>query len=426
MGARTAQRDDRSPVIPSPRALRPGPAMPLLTVVVPTFNEQDNVEVLVDRLIAALAGSDFEIIFVDDSTDDTPRIVMGLQRDIPIKLIHREAWERGGGLTTAIVRGLRAARGEYVSVIDGDLQHPPEKLADMLAEARRRDADVVVASRYREGGSADGLPGATRRLISLGSKWLSKLLFYERLRHTSDPGSGFFLLRRGVIDGVELRPVGYKMLTEVLVRGRWQRLVEVPYRFQSRNAGESKATLKQGSQYLQHTARIFLEVPEVARVWKFLLVGASGMAVNLGVLWLATSPLGLAPHAGWAAGVEASVLSNFWLNRSITWRDRRSRGRVLTLLEAARYHVACALGVTANLVVFTAAVHFGAATMAAGFLGVVSGLMTNFAGASRFAFPVRAGGEAAQRPAAPAPRPRPLPRHLEPAPADVTADEQAA
>lgn len=424
MGARIAKRDDRSPVVPFPRALRPGPAMPLLTVVVPTFNEQDNVEQLVDRLIAALAGSDFEIIFVDDSTDDTPRVVMGLQRDVPIKLIHREAWERDGGLTTAIVRGLRAARGAYVSVIDGDLQHPPEKLAEMLAEARRCGADVVVASRYRKGGSADGLPGVTRRLISLGSKWLSKLLFYERLRHTSDPGSGFFLLRRDVIDGVDLRPVGYKMLTEVLVRGRWTRLVEVPYRFQSRSAGESKATLKHGSQYVQHTARIFLEVPEVARVWKFLLVGASGMAVNLGVLWLATSPLRLAPHAGWAAGVEASVLSNFWLNRSITWRDRRSRGRVRSVLEAARYHVACALGVTANLVVFTAAVHFGAATMAAGFFGVVSGLMTNFAGTSRFAFP--AAGDA---PASAAPRisgVTPLPQRLEPAPADVTADEQAA
>ncbi|MHB8683771.1 MAG: glycosyltransferase family 2 protein [Dehalococcoidia bacterium] len=424
MSARTAQRGDRYPVIPFPAALRPRATAPLLTVVVPTFNEQDNVVTLVDRLIGALSPSDFEIIFVDDSTDDTPRIIMGLKRDIPIKLIHREAWERGGGLTTAIVRGLRAARGEYVSVIDGDLQHPPEKLAEMLAEARRCDADVVVASRYRKGGSAEGLPGVTRRLISVGSKWLSKLLFYERLRHTSDPGSGFFLLRRDVIEGVELRPVGYKMLTEVLVRGHWTQLVEVPYRFQSRNAGESKATLKQGTQYLQHTARIFLEVPDVARVWKFLLVGASGMVVNLGVLWLATSALGAAPHAGWAAGVEASVLSNFWLNRSITWRDRRSHRPLRTLVEAGRYHVACALGVAANLAVFTAAVHFGAATMVAGFFGVISGLMTNFAGASRFAFP--AAGDAPARPVAQAPQPRPLPHRLEPAPADVVADEQAA
>jgi dolichol-phosphate mannosyltransferase len=373
-------------------------ATPLLTVIVPTLNERDNVIHLVDRLAVALAGVDFEILFVDDSSDDTPQIILGLQREIPIKLIHREAWEREGGLTTALTCGLRAARGTYISVLDGDLQHPPEKLREMLAEAERTGADVVAASRYCEGGSASGLPGIMRRGVSLGSKWLSKLLFYERLRHASDPGSGFFLLRGDVIHGVELRPVGYKMLTEILVRGRWSRIAEVPYRFEARSNGASKAGLRQGVQYLQHTARIFLEVPHVARTWKFLAVGATGVLVNLGLLWASTTGFGLPRGAGWAVGVEASIVSNFWLNRTFTWRDRRSLHAAGTALEAARYHVSSAFGAAANLSVFTAASLFGVAILAAGTAGIVVGLALNFSGASRFVFPARERPQQAPEP----------------------------
>lgn len=389
----------RTDASPASAAAGPPSGPPLLTVVVPTFNEQDNVESLVERVGQALAGVPIELIFVDDSTDNTPQIVMGLETEFPVKLIHREVWERAGGLTTAIVRGLRAARGTYICVIDGDLQHPPEKLAELLATAQRDNADVVVASRYRAGGSAAGLPGLSRRLISLASKWMSKVLFYERLHATSDPGSGFFMLKREVIDGAELRPIGYKMLTEVLVRGHWQRVSEVPYAFEARNAGASKAGFRQGWQYLLHTARIFVEVTAVARVWKFLMVGATGVAVNLGLLWLFVDVVGTHRYMGWIAGVEASVLSNFWLNRTVTWRDRRAGGVLGTAAQAARYHVASVLGVSANFVVFVAATGLGAPTLVAGALGVSAGVATNFMGASQFVF----GREQEQQAIAPAP-----------------------
>lgn len=384
----------------TPISLRPGTAEPLLTVVVPTFNEERNVARLVEEVGNALAAVDFELIFVDDSTDSTPQIVMGMRTPFPIKLIHREAGERDGGLTTAIVRGLRAARGRYVSVIDGDLQHPPAKLAELLTKAQQSGADVVVASRYCPGGSAAGLPGAGRRLISVASKWISKLLFYERLHATSDPGSGFFLLRRHVIENVELRPVGYKMLTEILVRGRWSLVEEVPYSFQARHAGASKAGVRQGWQYLQHTARIFLEVPHVARLWKFMTVGASGIAVNLGLLWFATAQADLPRYAGWTIGVEASVLSNFFLNRAFTWRDRRSRG-VRSMVQAAQYHAASVAGIAANLIVFTAATALDMPTVLAGACGIVAGFITNFTGASQFAFASQEQGTT--------PRPEPIP-----------------
>ena len=381
---------------PTPHALDAGavaasqsgsaPLRPLLSVIVPTFNERDNVAALVGRLDAALGPISYEIVFVDDSTDDTPQVIAGLNSAAPIRLIHREADDRAGGLTTALVRGLREGAGQYVASIDADLQHPPEKLREMLDAARTSGADVVVASRYRAGGSARGLSGPARRAISIASKWLSKALFYERLQHTSDPGSGFFLLRRSVIEGAALRPVGYKMLTEILVRGTWHRLVEVPYKFEARAGGESKAGFRQGVQYLQHTARIFLEVPHVARAWKFGVVGATGVLVNLTFLWSGLSLLNLAPIGAWAFGVEASIVSNYGLNRSLTWRDRRQDGVAGWVAQGASYHATAVAGIAANFVIFGAATLLGAATLAAAVAGLAGGTAMNFIGASRLTF----------------------------------------
>ena len=369
---------------PAPAAARAG--RPLLTVVVPTYNERENVGWLVTRIDHALAGIDAEIIFVDDSDDDTPFVVQRITSRHPITLIHRDSPHRAGGLGTAIAMGLERATGEYVCVLDGDLQHPPEKLTELLAAAQHSRADVVVASRYSPGGSAGGLTSRARKLISIASKWLSRVLFYEKLRATSDPGSGFFLIRREVVEDVELRPIGYKMLTEVLMRGRWSTIVEIPYCFQNRVAGSSKATLRQGVQYLQHTLRLFCEVPDAARLWKFLIVGASGVVVNLGLLWMVSVQAGLPRWAGWTTGVESSIVTNFLLNRSFTWGDRAASGLAM-LPQAARYHLTCLAAVATNLAVFTTTSLFlGAPVMLAGLMAIGAGLTANFLGASTWVF----------------------------------------
>lgn len=361
-------------------------SLPTLSVVIPTLNEQDNIAALVERIDRALQGERYELVFVDDSSDETPGRIRALDNRYDVQLIHRDLSERSGGLTTAILRGLRAAHGSFVCSIDADLQHPPEKLREMLLEARTSGAGVVVASRYRKGGGAIGLSGRGRRLISLGSKWLSQALFYERLRHTTDPGSGFFLLRRSVIEGVELRPIGYKMLTEILVRGHWSRIAEVPYEFQPRLAGQSKAGLRQGLQYLHHTLRIFVEVPDVAHAWKFLVVGGTGVFVNLGLLWLLSDLVSAPAHLAWVVGVEASVLSNFWWNHTFTWRDRRAIGMRAVVFECLRYHVASFAGILTNFIVFSVTRWFGASTLLAGAAGIAGGTAMNFAGAAGFAF----------------------------------------
>lgn len=229
------------------RLPRPRPA---LSLVVPTRNEAGTVPILVARVADVLGAISYELLFVDDSDDRTPEIVKRVMATDPcVRLIHRDPDERAGGLSTAVVDGIEAASGELIGILDGDLQHPPEALPGMLAAAQ--DADVVVASRYIAGGGSGGLDGVYRQCVSRGSKLVAQAIF-GRVRTCTDPMSGFFLFRREVVEGVDLRPVGFKILLEVLVRGNWTRLTEVPYTFAEREAGESKASVEQGRAYLRH------------------------------------------------------------------------------------------------------------------------------------------------------------------------------
>jgi len=249
-----------------------------LTVVIPTRNERDNIMPLLHELQGALDGMRVEIIFVDDSDDDTPLIIedasvaMGKSM-FQVHIEHRQPGSaRAGGLATAVVHGMNRAHSEYVAVIDADLQHPPELLCMLYDQAVAKNADLVVASRYNKGGSYRGLAGVGRRCISAGLKWTAKLLFPGQLLRISDPLSGFFLLRRSLLVDVSLRPIGYKILLEILIRCKWRQVLEVPYHFQARAHGQSKATMQQGILALRHMLRLWREVPAAGRVWKISLL----------------------------------------------------------------------------------------------------------------------------------------------------------
>ena len=235
----------------------------LLTLVIPTRDEADNVPRLVRELDESLSGVDYRVVFVDDSTDETPEVIRALrEQDGRVYLIHREGAERGGGLSTAVTTGLDAVskESEYTCVMDADLQHPPGKVREMLEEAQVSGADVVVASRYVEGGDYSGLSGPVRRAVSVGTKYLAQVVFKEA-RKTSDPMTGFFLVRNEAITGIQFRPLGFKVLLEILVCAPELKVVETPLNFQARNAGVSKASLKQGLEYLMHIASLFWYVP---------------------------------------------------------------------------------------------------------------------------------------------------------------------
>lgn len=223
------------------------------SVVIPTYNEADNIGTLLDRLSAALTEPT-EIIFVDDSSDETPQVIEkeAQDRPIPIEVLHRE--EPTGGLGGAVVEGIRRARGRWVVVMDADLQHPPELMPTLPATGEKTGADLVVASRYVAGGSRAGLSGRYRLMVSSMSTLLAKTIFLRRLRGVSDPMSGFFAIRRDVVTPEALHPLGYKILLELIVRVRPRRVAEVPYVFGERHAGDSKSSVREGLRFLRHLA----------------------------------------------------------------------------------------------------------------------------------------------------------------------------
>jgi dolichol-phosphate mannosyltransferase len=294
---------------------------PLLSVVLPTRNEEANIAPLLDRLASALATIEYEILFVDDSDDGTPAAIASVTATDPrVGLVHREGPERAGGLSTAVVSGIHQTRGEFVCVMDADLQHPPEEIPIMLAAAQA-GADVVVASRYTRGGSERGLDGAGRRLVSRVAGALARALFSEA-RASTDPLSGFFLCRRRVIDGIEFRPVGFKILLELLVCVPWLRVRDVPLDFAARTEGSSKASARQGLLFLGHIRSLFFDVQGSARPWKFGVVGLSGLAILLPLIAALTGPAGIPPLPAFLLAYPPSLVWNTVLNRTWTFADQ--------------------------------------------------------------------------------------------------------
>ncbi len=226
-----------------------------LSVILPTRNERSTVAPCLERLETALGGLAAEVIFVDDSDDGTSDVIAALTSSMSISLIHRQPQDRQGGLATAVLQGMRAASGDYVCVLDADLQHPPETIPDLM-EAASDGADIVVASRYIPGGSAAGLGSVSRVAVSAICRRIARLMFASQLRQVRDPLSGFFVVRRDVIARARLRPIGFKILLEILIRGHWSRVAEVPYVFERRSHGSSKATMAQGWLYLRHLSRL--------------------------------------------------------------------------------------------------------------------------------------------------------------------------
>lgn len=292
-----------------------------LSVIIPTYNERDNIQPLVERIHHTLSGRDYEVVFIDDdSRDGTAETIHALETGFPVRVVVRKDKK---GLASAVVDGIGYAEGELLAVMDADQQHPPEVLPALL-KAIEDGADIAVASRYVKGGGSLGL-GFIRKLASRGAGLIAHIALPE-IRPVHDPMSGFFALRRQVVDGVELKPTGYKILLEILVRGHYQNLVEVPYVFALREKGTSKLNFRQQLDYLKHVYRLMQRRREFARFGKFCLVGGSGVLVNMGLLWALTELAGLYYLVSSAIGIETSIITNFTLNEFFTFADRRSAG----------------------------------------------------------------------------------------------------
>lgn len=344
-----------------------------LSLVVPTYNERGNIASLIERTERVLTGIPHELVFVDDSTDGTDALIAAeAHRHPQIVLVHRT--ERTG-LATAVATGLERARGTVLCVLDADLQHPPEVIPLLLDALDRTEADLVVASRYVPGGGAVGFTAA-RRLASRAATASARILL-KRGRLVSDPMSGFFAVRREVIDGIELRPLGYKILLEILVRGRLRRVAEVPYRFELRVAGASKLRLRQQWEYARHLLRLLTVHPDDLRVLRFCLVGGSGVFVNMGLLW-ALVGRGLHYIPAGIAATAAATTWNFVLNNGFTWRDRRSSSLRVTTARYGQYWAVTAVSATIQLALLSGLTATGVPYLLSNLIGIVAAAVWNF------------------------------------------------
>jgi len=354
-------------------------AYPKVSVILPTYNEADNIELLLPmlkRVLEEVAGDSYEIIVVDDdSPDRTAEVALRVARDAGIADKVRVLVRRGErGLASAVIEGFKASKGEYLIVMDADLQHPPDKVKDICQELER-GADVVVATRFAKGGRDAGL-SLPRKILSKGASLVGKLLV-PQIRPLSDPMSGFFGLRRSVIEGrlEKMRPRGFKILLEVMVKGKYDRrnVREVPIVFGKRARGESKLGASEVFDYLAHV----LSLNEY-RILKFMLVGVSGIFVNQGVLWATHYRAGLPLYLAGAAAIETSILSNFTLNSLVTFRGEAYRGTVASRLF--KYHVATAVGAAINYATLLLLSHLlHVSPLTSNLIGILLGFLANYA-----------------------------------------------
>ncbi|MCX8194355.1 MAG: GtrA family protein [Candidatus Pacearchaeota archaeon] len=292
----------------------------MLSIILPTKNEALNVERLfkcLSRLKRKLKS--FEIIVADsDSGDDTLGVAKNAARKYRLKL--KTLNVGGKDLSNAVVAALKHTKGSIICVMDADLQHPPEMIPSMLYAMARNNADVVVASRFVKGSRMRF--GFQRIIVSRIYRFLTYLLV-PRVSFIKDPAAGFFIFRKKIIRNVKIEPIGFKILLEVLAKAKYKKVIEVPFTFRKRKEGMSKLNLRQSILAFRHLLKISRAHKEHKKFLKFCIVGASGIVVNEGLLWLLTEFAGFFYLVSSIFAIEASILSNFILNDIWTFKRER-------------------------------------------------------------------------------------------------------
>ncbi|MBD2297619.1 glycosyltransferase [Nostoc sp. FACHB-190] len=340
------------------------------SLVIPTYKERENIQNVIQILSRLLDESllgNYELIVVDDdSPDRTWEVAQSLMTEYPQLRVMRRQNERG--LSSAVIRGWQIARGNILGVIDGDLQHPPEVLAQLL-HSIEQGADLAVASRHVDGGGVSRW-SAVRRFLSRGAQVLGLIFLPGVLGRVSDPMSGYFMVRRRCIAGVQLNPVGYKILLEVIARGNVAEIAEVGYVFCERKQGESKVTWKQYVEYLHHLLRLRLTTKQVGqksafpigRFLRFGLVGLSGVFVDMAILYLLSDPstLALPLTRSKIIASEIAIFNNFLWNDAWTFADvamqqQEWHHRAKRFLK---FNLVCLAGLVINVVVLNLVFNF--------------------------------------------------------------------
>ena len=363
--------------------IKPGPeipsqaiGLPLLSVVVPTFNERDNVTVLYRRLETTLAGIPWEVVFVDDnSPDGTWEVVRDLARqDSRVRCIRRVGRR---GLSGACIEGILASSAPYAAVMDADLQHDETRLPKMVELLRSGQADLVVGSRYIEGYRAEGFDKQRAGASAFATEIARRLLRVD----IADPMSGFFAIRRDRFEELapDLSTQGFKILLDVVATAQGKlRAVEIPFTFGSRQHGESKLDSMVALDFLGLVlAKLTHDVISL-RFVLFGLVGSLGLLVHLAALFVALEVFGAPFAEAQATGAIVAMTSNFILNNFLTYRDQRLKGFAI-LRGLLLFYLVCSVGLLANVGVAFSVYDQEPIWWLAGAAGALMGVVWNYA-----------------------------------------------
>lgn len=351
-------------------------AVPDLAVIVPTFSERDNVTSLVSALAVALTGISWEVIFVDDdSPDGTADRVREIARtDARVRCLQRIGRR---GLASACVEGMLATAAPFLAVIDGDLQHDERLLPRMLALLDSDDVDLVIGSRYGEGGS---IGDWTKQRATI-SRIATRLSHLALKAHLSDPLSGFFMIRRDAFMASvrHLSGVGFKILLDLLASSpRPLRFRELGYAFRPRAAGDSKLCAAVAGEFLMMLMDKRIGHLVSARFAAFCLIGGLGTGVHLAVLSLLFAGLSLPFGVAQTLATVTAMTFNFFLNNAFTYFDQRLHGRDI-LRGWASFCAACGIGALTNIgfssYLFAHHVHWSIAAI----VGIFAAAIWNFA-----------------------------------------------
>jgi len=352
-----------------------------LAVVLPTYNERENIPLLMARLSIALRGVEWEAIFVDDNSPDGTADVIAAyaEESAKVRLLHRLGRR---GLASACIEGMMATQARYVAVMDADMQHDETVLPQMLARLQKSSLDIVIGTRNAEGGCM-GEFSKRRVLLSRVGQKISHAVCKCGI---SDPMSGFFMLRRSFLLEVvhDLQGEGFKILVDLLASSRRPvQIGEIGYTFRARKHGESKLDVVVGIEYLFLVVNKLLGGIIPVQLTLFLLVGACGLLTHLLFFTALTRWGHVRFEIAQTCAAFLAMAENFFLNNFITFRDRKFRGGRM-VLGAARFMLACSFGAWANVVFARALVQSGVNQYVAGLAGIILGSVWNLSISSLF------------------------------------------
>jgi dolichol-phosphate mannosyltransferase len=350
--------------------------LPVLCVIVPTFNERDNVIKLFEKLQGTLEGIAWEVIYVDDnSPDGTWEVVRGLaRRDGRVRCIRRIGRR---GLSGACIEGILASCAPYAAVMDADLQHDETQLPKMLSLLQSGAAELVVGSRYIAGGSADSFNKQRAGASAFATEVAKRVLRVE----IADPMSGFFMVRRDRFEQLapQLSTQGFKILLDTVATAHGNiKTVEIPYRFGSRLHGESKLDSMVALDFLGLVLAKLTNDAVSLRFLMFAMVGGTGLFVHLGTLFITLKLFDLPFTVAQAAGAFVAMTSNFVLNNFLTYRDQRLKGFAI-LRGVLAFYIVCSVGLFANVGVAFSVYNQEPIWWLAGATGALMGVVWNYA-----------------------------------------------